>query len=270
MPNFILIDGSYYIFYRYFAILQWYKCSHKGVKPENPSKNTEFVEKFRTTFVSKLEGISQKLNIANPIVLVGKDCPREKIWRMQIFKDYKKNRVYDDTFMGGPFFAMAYQDDLFAAGGGKTILELPQLEADDCIALTTRYILKQYPDAYIWIITSDMDYLQLASPNVHLYNLKFKKLIESKSSFNDAKKDLFCKIVMGDKSDCIPSPFKKCGKVTASRCYDDKKYFNRKLENEDAYQQFAINKKLIDFNEIPLDLVKKFYTKYGFEWGTLI
>ena len=84
MTNFILIDGSYYIFYRYYAILQWYKCSHKGVKLENPSKNTEFVEKFRTTFVSKLEEIPQKLKIENPIVLVGKDCPREKIWRMQM------------------------------------------------------------------------------------------------------------------------------------------------------------------------------------------
>ena len=60
MPNFILIDGSYYIFYRYFAILQWYKCSHKGVKPENPSENAEFVEKFRTTFVSKLKNIPKK------------------------------------------------------------------------------------------------------------------------------------------------------------------------------------------------------------------
>ena len=65
---------------------------------------------------------------------MGKDCPRETIWRMQLFNEYKKNRVYDDTFMGGPFFEMAYRDDLFAAGGGKTILKCPQLEADDCIA----------------------------------------------------------------------------------------------------------------------------------------
>ena len=267
MPNFILIDGSYYIFYRYFAILQWYKCSHKGIKPENPSEDTEFVEKFRTTFVSKLEEIPQKLKIEKPIILVGKDCPREEIWRMQLFNEYKKNRVYDDTFMGGPFFAMAYQDDLFRKGGAKEIMDYPQLEADDCIALTTKYIVKNYPDAQIWIITSDMDYLQLASPQVHLYNLKFKKLTDSKSSFNDPEKDLFCKIVMGDKSDCIPAIFKKCGKVTASKCYEDKNYFHSKISCEEVKQQFEMNKKLVDFNEIPIDLVQKFYTKYGFEWG---
>ena len=102
--------------------------------------------------------------------------------------------------MGGPFFAMAYQDDLFQQGGAKEILYYPQLEADDCIALTTKYIVKNYPDAQIWIITSDMDYLQLASSQVHLYNLKFKKLTDSKSSFNDPEKDLFCKIVMGTKA----------------------------------------------------------------------
>ena len=28
-PNFILIDGSYFIFYRYFAILNWFKLAKK-------------------------------------------------------------------------------------------------------------------------------------------------------------------------------------------------------------------------------------------------
>ena len=152
-------------------------------------------------------------------------------------------------------------------GGAKEILDCPQLEADDCIALTTKYIIKNYPDAQIWIITSDMDYLQLASSQVHLYNLKFKKLTDSKSSFNDPEKDLFCKIVMGDKSDCIPAIFKKCGKVTAAKCYEDKNYFNSKISCEAIKQQFELNKKLVDFNEIPIDLVQEFYTKYGFEWG---
>ena len=36
---------------------------------------------------------------------------------------------------------------------------------------------------------------------------------------------------------------------------------------EEVKQQFKRNKKLVDFNEIPIDLVQKFYTKYGFEWG---
>ena len=32
MPNFILIDGSYYCFYRYFAIEQWFRLAKKDEK----------------------------------------------------------------------------------------------------------------------------------------------------------------------------------------------------------------------------------------------
>ena len=31
-PQFLLIDGSYFMFYRYFALLQWWKHSH----PDEP------------------------------------------------------------------------------------------------------------------------------------------------------------------------------------------------------------------------------------------
>ena len=44
MPNFILIDGSYFIFYRYFAIQNWFKFSHKNEILDNPVKNNDFVE----------------------------------------------------------------------------------------------------------------------------------------------------------------------------------------------------------------------------------
>jgi len=264
MPNFILIDGSYFIFYRYFAIQNWFAFSHKNEVLDIPAENADFVEKFRNTFISKIKDIPKKLHIENPIILVGKDCPRKKIWRMKLYADYKKNRVYDDSFMGGPFFEMAYKEDLFLQGGAKIILEHESLEADDCVALTTKHILSLYPDAHIWIITSDMDYLQLSEENVHLYNLKFKKLTDSKTSFNDPKKDLFCKIVTGDKSDCIPSVFKRCGLKTASKYYENKMLFMEKLVEKHAKIRFALNRKLIDFNEIPKELVSGFNLKYGF------
>ena len=99
------------------------------------------------------------------------------------------------------------------------------LEADDCIAITTREVLKKYPDAEIYIVTSDMDYLQLLSDNVHIYNLKYKLLTDSKTAFHDPKKNLFCKIVMGDKSDNIPGIFSKCGIKTAEKYFDDRELF---------------------------------------------
>ena len=266
-PNFILIDGSYFIFFRFYAILSWFKLAKKEqpIDKENPPcDNEEFMAKYIKTFQTKIQNIPKKLNIKNPIILVGKDCPRETIWRMKHLQTYKANRVYDDSFLGGPFFAKAYNDNLFQKGGATTVFSYPQLEADDCLAILTKNIISKYPEANIYIITSDMDYLQLAQPNVHIYDLKFKKLTERKSSFNDPEKDLFVKILTGDKSDNISGVFKKCGPKTACKYYDDKELFKTKLEKEEgAMERYLLNKKIIDFNEIPENLIQEFKKSYN-------
>ena len=203
--NFIFIDGSYFVFYRYYALLNWFKLARKDEKmdKENPPiENLEFVDKFKKTFVSKMKEIQKKLKIENPIIIVGRDCPRATIWRMKYLSTYKGNREYSD-FLGGPFFKLAYEEDLFIKGGANKVLKYPELEADDCLAILTKKVKKTFPDGKISIITSDMDYLQLSCENVELYDLKFKKLTERKSSYNNAEKDLFVKILTGDKSDNI-------------------------------------------------------------------
>ena len=103
-----------------------------------------------------------------------------------------------------------------------------------------------------------MDYLQLADPKVKLINLKYKYLTDSKKWSGDPKKELFGKIVMGDKSDNIPAVLNKCGQKTAEKCYNDKKYFEERMKRENAYEKYELNKKLIDFNEIPQELVDTF------------
>jgi 5'-3' exonuclease len=261
MPNFILIDGSYFIFYRYYALVQWWKCSKQDpLNSDNDITNNKiFMEKFLKTFDSKIKEIPEKLKIENPIIIVGKDCPRKEIWRNKLYDKYKKNRVYDDTFMGGPIFKKVYEDDLFLKSGAEKVFSCPELEADDCIAITTKHLLEKYPEANIYIITSDMDYLQLSKPNVHLYNLKYKKLTDSKTCFNDPKKDLVCKIIMGDKSDDIEPIMDRCGIKTASKLFD-KPYvlIDKLIKNEEIRKKFFRNAKIIDFNNIPDDLVKKF------------
>ena len=96
-----------------------------------------------------------------------------------------------------------------------------------------------------------MDFLQLSKKNVKLINLKYEDLTNNRKSQKDPEKDLFCKILMGDKSDNIPSIFAKCGIKTALKCYNDQEYFNQKLKKENAEDNYERNKKLIDFNEIP-------------------
>jgi 5'-3' exonuclease len=261
-PTFIFIDGSYFCFYRYYALLQWWKNAFPEEPLTNPYLNSIFIDKFNKTFVENLKQIPKKLKISKaiqPILIVGKDCKRENIWRNEIFSEYKANRVYDETFMGGPFFQMVYENKLFEAGGSKLILKHSKLEADDCIAISVKYLINEYPDCKIYIITSDRDYLQLNSSNVHLYNLSFKNIAENKNCTGNAKKDLEIKIIMGDSSDNIPSVFPKCGPKTALKCIEDVNFFNKKMAENPSYNiQYELNQKLINFDKIPNELVEEF------------
>jgi len=259
-PTFIFVDGSYYCFYRFFALTNWWKNAYPNEPLVDPFQNKKFVDKFKKTFVENLQQIPKKLKIdknINPILIVGKDCKREQIWRMDLFPQYKANRV-QDGFMGGPFFKMAYEEELFQKGGAKAILKHPKLEADDCIALSVKHLLNTYPSCHIYIITSDRDYLQLNAHNVDLYNLTFKNIAE-KSSIGDPKKDLELKIIMGDSSDNIPSVFPKCGPKTAIKCIEDEEFFKKKMaDNPDFYKQYELNKILVNFENIPSELVCEF------------
>ena len=262
MKDVIIIDGSYYCFYRYYAILNWFKCARKDEDLSNPMENTEFVEKFKTTFIKKIQEMPKKFKIKDPTIIVVKDCPRKNIWRMNIYDEYKKNRVYDDSFMGGPFFKMAYNEDLFKLAGVHHIFKHKTLEADDCAALTAKYLIQKYSDVKIKIITSDTDYLQLICPNIELFTLKYKNVNTSKNSSGNPKQDLFCKIVSGDKSDCIPSVFPKCGPKTALKYWNDRELFNKKLSENPKYKEiYHRNNTLIDMNCIPSNLKNSFNTK---------
>jgi 5'-3' exonuclease len=256
-PTFIFVDGSYYCFYRYYALTNWWKNAYPEQPLDDPFKNKTFVDKFKKIFVENLQQMPKKLNIKkgiNPIMIVGKDCKREHIWRNELFTKYKATRV-NDGFMGGPFFKMAYEEELFQQGGAKAIIKHPKLEADDCIAISVKHLLEKYPECSIYIITSDRDYLQLQSERVQLFNLAFKNLRTSGNS----EDDLLIKIIMGDASDNIPSVFPKCGPKTAMKCITDNEFFLKKMNNnEEYYKQYELNKTLIDFSKIPQDLVDEF------------
>ena len=264
--TFIFIDGSYFCFYRYHSLLTWWKNAYPEIVLDDPFLNEQFVAKFRKTFVDHVQNLRKNLGIpkdVKPTIIVGRDCKRENIWRNELFPNYKATRANgkEDGFMGGPFFKMVYQDNLFIEGGAKAILSHPTLEADDCIALSVKHVLQKHPSCEVYIITSDKDYLQLAEPRVHIYNLGFKKITDQKSSTGSAECDLFCKIVMGDISDNIPSVFPKCGPKTALKYYENKEEFQKRLESSNTFiAQYNINKKIVDFNEIPRLLTYAFFT----------
>ena len=258
--NFVLIDGSYFIFYRYYALCVWYKHAKMPDDPERPCDCEKFIQRFESTFVDKINELDKQLGLQNSIKYVGKDCPKSSIWRNTFIDEYKAGRKNNDDIK--TLFKKAYknneneqnQNGLFIDAGCKKVLEYPALEADDCIAITAKHIREKYPESKIWIITSDMDYLQLASHHITLVDLKFKNLTQSKSSFQDADKDLFCKIVAGDKSDNIPSVIPRCGMKTAEKYYNNRELFNAKIKEHNANDAFERNQRIIDFNYIPKNL----------------
>ena len=255
--NFVLIDGSYYVFYRYYALKVWWNKARGPDEPQEPSESERFIDKFRTTFVSNIKEIDKKLGLDSSIKLVGKDCPQQTIWRNNHIMNYKGNRPNVDNV--SPFFKITYEEKLFEKAGVQTILQYPKLEADDCIALTTKFMINKYPDIKIYIIANDMDYLQLVKGNTKIFNLKYKDITESKRCFKNPEKDLFCKIVAGDKSDNIPSIFPKCGIKTAEKYFHNKELFNQKLsESSEAQKLYDKNKNIIDFECIPKELVEGF------------
>ena len=271
--NFLLIDTSYIIFYRYYALIQWWKLAKKDiVLPNNPYESSEFVEKFIKLFLEQINIIKKKLKIHKEecTVIAARDCPRKEIWRNELFPQYKESRYKDDAFMGGEFFKLVYTNNLLEKAGVEYIFKYDKLEADDIIAIIKNYIRKKYPQANIYIITNDQDYLQLSDENTKIFNLQFKNLQENKKVFAEAEKNLFYKIVLGDKSDCIPPILFGCGPKTCETYYKNQELFLKVLEKtEGAKEKYNLNKKLVDFNEIPNHLIEEFINTFKIKLNSL-
>ena len=271
---FILIDTSYWIFYRYFALLQWWKHA----KPDNPLgedpyKNEEFVEKFVKTFTESLENFKKKQKLhkqrGKPVrpctIIACRDCPRKEIWRNALYNKYKETRDKDDSFMGGPFFKLVYQNnnELLFKAGVNHVLKFPNLEGDDIVAICKKQIRLKYCEAPIIILANDHDYLQLLDDYSEIINFQQKNLREAKKVFPEADKNLFYKIVLGDKSDNILPVFKKCGPKTCEKYYDNNKLFLEALTKEEGTKEkYELNKKLVSFDEIPEKLVNAVLEEY--------
>lgn len=264
--TYIFIDGSYYIFYRYFALLNWWKLQNKDNPDEmiNINENPKFIKRFIKLFKSKIVEIPKMLKLDEPIenikFIVGLDCKRENIWRNSLYSKYKftRDNNRDDKLNPGSFFKMIYENDLFTTIEGINIDTLyhQNLEADDCIAISSKVISKKIPNSISYIITSDTDYLQIKQHNIHLYNLKYKTVNTIKNSLGCPNKDLLYKIILGDKSDNIPSVFKKCGVKTALKYINnidlfEKDLFDKLTDDHNPFEQYKLNRRLIDFNQIP-------------------
>lgn len=266
--NYIIIDGSYYIICRYFALMSWAKRADKFPPNFIPHENADFIQKFVELSIKKIEELPKKLGIkkGEPVIkLMAKDCPRKDIWRMDIYNKYKSTRESNQNFASGVFFPLVYNKEFVENANIKYVLQHPHLEGDDCAAITAKFLYETNKDAKIWLITNDMDYLQLANERISIFNLQFKDLTKTTKSHGNREMDLFCKIVAGDKSDNIPAIFNGCGGKTAIKYFENLDEFEKKLDSDkNIRDNYERNKKLVDFNQIPHNLKDEFMNACGF------
>lgn len=259
----LLIDTSYLVFYRCFALKIWMGKAKPEINLECDDLLAvpEFMEKYRSTFLTTIEKIMKREGQKMSDVIFLRDCSSVNVWRRQVFGDYKGNRDYTN-FNGKTLFQWTY-DNLLPAfvEMGARVIRFDDLEADDTGAIIVRWMSQNNPSEKIVIITNDNDYLQLlVYSNVKLVNLKEEDL--SKRSLGNPHRDLYKKIILGDPSDNIPKVFSRCGEKTLLKYTDNPTELEEALiKNPESRKQFNLNRLLIDFNQIP-----KIYTEDVISW----
>jgi len=173
-------------------------------------------------------------------------------WRKEAFDGYKASRAAGYAESAVDFNEFFTMNNEFIAGLQKALqnalfLRVPKLEADDLIALITKY--KQ--DWEIVLISTDKDFYQLHKySNFHQYDPIKHKYV----TVLDPKLALMQKIITGDKSDDIPQLKLRVGPKTVEKIIIDG--LDEWLETNDLKEKFDRNRRLIDFDYIPAELHK--------------
>lgn len=264
--NYLILDLSYVNFYRFYATKQWYKNAHPEEEIEmgyDWSKNIVYMDKFKKMFINHYKNYLKKFKIDK--VIITRDCPRDDIWRVSLYPEYKGTRKANYTknkFMGGQVFKWCYNNIIPTLLNENVIqIKLDNMEADDLIYLSCKQIIKMDPGATINIISSDHDLLQIIdmSPNIKLYTANVKCYNDKYSGSADY--ECFKKAVIGDKSDNIPPIFKRCGPKTVKKLYDTPQLLSdRFIKEQDrkAFELFCRNKVLVDFRNIPDTYIRRY------------
>ena len=171
-------------------------------------------------------------------------CLEGRSWRKDHYAPYKRNRQVTRAAMTQK---EQEEDKLFWETFDKfkefistktncTVLQHPQLEADDLIA----GFIQSHPDADHVIISTDSDFVQLIAPNVKQYNgvaetltthtgifdKKGRLVVDSKTkepkSIPDPEWLLFEKCIRGDTSDNVFSAYPGVRKTKMKEAFEDR------------------------------------------------
>jgi len=246
MNKIILIDGSYFLFNCFFETKKHYKSRlNQNTEILDWNMDEYFIKKFTKKISSNFYRISVHFKVPFKNIIFVRDCPRETIWRLDMYEKYKQNRGKTvshkkKTHYIGNLFKNIYSEYLpqFCNKTGIDIIKFDRLEADDVISI---YAKKYAENNIVNIIARDKDYIQLISGNVYLYDLKFNKIGGNKN-----RNSLINKLIYGDSSDNItPS----CKMKFTSDIEPDLMNILQKIDINKLFR----NRRLIDFSCIPLN-----------------
>ena len=234
----LLIDLSYFVFFRYFALLAYLK------KSEREFEFDDFIARFDRLFQTNLLKLCKNLQFEHANTILVGDCARAKIWRMDYLETYKSNRDNKQKIHPG-VFEIIYNQIIprLEQKFGIRYVSVDGAEADDVIG----WIHRNTPTTKKVIVTNDNDYLQLADQNTTLLNLKMKNIVDRGTG--NPQEDLLYKILVGDVSDNITGvvPPKKAQALVKMTEED----MHEVLRRDNLYDKFLCNKRLIDMKSIP-------------------
>lgn len=138
---------------------------------------------------------------------------------------------------------------------GYHLVKVEGAEGDDVIATTIMRLRDNYVGMVL--IASDHDFLQIDGlREFDLFGKEAKR--DLGGEIVSAKDYLVGKILMGDRSDNIQQVFLRCGPKTALKWTKDKDALKKTLkEDHSLAARYLLNKKMIDFNNIPQELSDK-------------
>lgn len=281
----VILDQSYWLYYTLFGAVSEFqkKNSDEAALWIRPPEETDqqnlpdltncatFVKVLRRFVMKRLETIDWQLQadfqdqieVCDGIDFIfAMDDRVSKNFRKDLYPEYKANRRIGkksyNTFKIQEYILNVIFPELeLEKRYGYHMIKVAGAEGDDVIAVAVKRLKKEY--MLTVLIASDRDFLQL--DGVHQINLQGKAvepiLAETKLTPNEY---LLGKILIGDHSDNINQVFEKIGEKRALKLIQNRDELKKKLlEDENAAKQFALNKKLISFDEIPAELEQKIY-----------
>jgi 5'-3' exonuclease len=130
------------------------------------------------------------------------------------------------------------------------------MEADDIIASICMHLNTTKPEQTIYLVSGDMDFIQLGRESIYFANYKHKKpyTVTTENAFISLK----TKLLLGDKSDGIMGIFPKGSRVKKQELIESENKLQEYLNNNiDAKKQYEQNIMMIDFNSIPKKYLNK-------------